>query len=340
MDGKQKTVTGGRGEIMDRQFEPTVDVLIPVYRPDRKFARILQMLGRQTCRVNKIIVINTEKQYWNEEGYRSVEGLEVHHVTKEEFDHGATRNLAARYSKADVMIFMTDDAVPADPCLVERLVEGLGKQGPEGETVAMAYARQLPDKDCHAIERFTRWFNYPDEPRIKTGKDLPDLGIKTYFASNACCAYRKDVYNRLGGFITQTVFNEDMIYAAGVIKAGYAIAYVPVARVIHSHNLGPVKQFRRNFDLAVSQADHPEVFGGLKSEGEGIRLVKETAAWLVKTGRFWLLPMLVISSGSKYLGYTMGKRYEKLPPGVIRRCTMNRMYWEKRWDHFDKEWKP
>ena len=71
---------------MDRQFEPTVDVLIPVYRPDRKFARILQMLGRQTCRVNKIIVINTEKQYWNEEGYRSVEGLEVHHVTKEEFE--------------------------------------------------------------------------------------------------------------------------------------------------------------------------------------------------------------------------------------------------------------
>ena len=44
---------------MDRQFEPTVDVLIPVYRPDRKFARTLQMLGRQTCRVNKIIVINT-----------------------------------------------------------------------------------------------------------------------------------------------------------------------------------------------------------------------------------------------------------------------------------------
>ena len=316
---------------MDRQSGPTVDVLIPAYRPDRKFSRILQMLQRQTCRVNRIIVINTERQYWNDEGYRSVEGLEVHHVTKEEFDHGATRNLAARYSGADVMIFMTDDAVPGNPCLVERLVEALEKKGPGGETVAMAYARQLPDKDCHAIERFTRAFNYPDEARVKTAGDLSRLGIKTYFASNACCAYRKDVFEEMGGFLAQTIFNEDMIYAAGVIRAGYAIAYAPEATVIHSHNLGPVSQFRRNFDLAVSQADHPEVFGGLKSEGEGIRLVKETAGWLVRTGRLWLLPVLVLSSGSKYLGYRAGKQYQKLPRGMIRRFTMNRTYWEKKW---------
>ena len=258
-------------------------------------------------------------------------GLEVHHLTKEEFDHGATRNVGAGYSKAQVMIFMTDDAVPRDRYLVERLVEALGKKGPGGETAAMAYARQMAAKDCGLVEQFTRKFNYPDQERVKTLKDLPELGIKTYFASNVCCGYRKEIFEEMGGFVGNAIFNEDMIYAASVIKAGYAVAYVPEARVVHSHNMTFKEQFRRNFDLAVSQTDHPEVFGGLPSEGEGIRLVKETAMWLFKTGRFWLIPSLIAGSGCKYLGYRTGKLYRKLPRAVVLKCTGNQEYWKRKW---------
>ncbi len=309
----------------------TVDVLIPVYKPDRKFSRLLQMLEKQTIPPDRIIVMNTESAYWNEQGYQGIRGLEVKHLTKEEFDHGGTRNLAAWYSEADVMIFMTDDAVPQDDYLIARLTKALAGTVPEGDPVAMADARQLPATDCRTIERYTRQFNYPPEGMIKTAKDLPVLGIKTYFASNVCCAYRKDLFEKLEGFTNSTIFNEDMIYAAGVIGAGYAIAYVPEAKVIHSHNLSPMQQFHRNFDLAVSQAAHPEVFAGLKSEGAGIRMVKQTARYLMRRGRFWLLPSLVLSSGCKYLGYRMGKQYQKLPKKLILRCTMSPLYWEKKW---------
>lgn len=316
---------------MKWQRQPEVDVLIPVYKPDKRFSRLLQMLGRQTYKVNRIIVINTEKRYWNEDGYKSVPGLEIHHISKAEFDHGAARNMAAGYSKVEVMIFMTDDAVPYDNHLVERLVRALEKEGPKGEEAAMAYARQMPDKGCHAIERYTRTFNYPPEGMVKTSGDLPKMGIKTYFASNVCCAYRKDVFEKNGGFVDRAIFNEDMVYAAGVIRAGYAIVYEAGAKVIHSHNLTFGGQFRRNFDLAVSQAEHPEVFDGLPSEGEGIRLVKDTAVWLLRTGRFWMLPVLVVGSGCKYMGYRMGKVYEKLPRAVVLRCTGSKEYWEKKW---------
>ena len=37
--------------------------------------------------------------------------------------------------------------------------------------------------------------------------------------------------------MNHTIFNEDMIYAAGVIQAGYAIAYAADAKVIHSPQL-------------------------------------------------------------------------------------------------------
>ena len=61
---------------------------------------------------------------------------------------------------------------------------------------------------------------------------------------------------------------------------GYAVAYAADAKVIHSHNYSCMQQFHRNFDLGVSQAEHPEVFEGIKSESEGIKLVKQTAAHL------------------------------------------------------------
>ena len=100
------------------------------------------------------------------------------------------------------------------------------------------------------------------------------------------------------------------------------------ARVIHSHNYTGSQQFSRNFDLAVSQADHPEVFAGLRSEGEGIRLVKRTAGYLIRRGKLLMIPELIYISGCKYLGYRLGKSYRKLPRFVILRCTMNKNYWK------------
>ena len=75
---------------------------------------------------------------------------------------------------------------------------------------------------------------------------------------------------KAGGFCKKTIFNEDMILAGHMINAGYKVAYVAEARVIHSHNYTGMQQFHRNFDMAVSQAEHPEVFDGIKSENEGI----------------------------------------------------------------------
>ena len=119
-----------------------------------------------------------------------------------------------------------------------------------------------------------------------------------------------------------------MIFAGELIQKGYGVAYVAEAKVVHSHNYSAIQQFHRNFDLAVSQADHPEVFAGIRSEGEGICLVKKTAGWLCRQGKPWLVIQLVWQSGWKYLGYLLGKRYQKLPKWVIPCCTMNPKYWE------------
>ncbi len=310
-----------------------VDVVIPVYRPGKTFAELLKRLSAQTQPVGRYIIMNTEKEYWDrwvaESSPDLPENMTVTHVTREEFDHGATRHAGILKSQADVCVCMTHDALPADRFLLAELVQALEQDPGEGASrIAVAYARQLARPDCGAIERFTRNFNYPEQSRVKTEADVPELGIKTYFCSNVCAAYRRDVYLELGGFIRRTIFNEDMIFTAKALRHGYAAAYAAKARVIHSHNYSAAEQLRRNFDLAVSQADHPEVFSGLRSEGEGIRLVRMTAEHLVREKKAYLIPKLVWQSGFKYMGYLLGKRYRSLPGPLVRRLSMNKNYWE------------
>ena len=301
-----------------------VDVIIPTYHPGREFSALLDRLMKQTMPVHRIIVMNTEEAFWKKESEEKYSVLEVHHLKKTDFDHGRTRAQAAEMSEADVMIFMTQDAMPADKELVKRLVCALTQD----DKIAAAYARQLPNADCSFVERYTRSFNYPETSVVKTKDDLPVYGIKTFFCSNVCAAYRRDIYLEMGGFVKRAIFNEDMIYAGRLIQEGYGIAYAADAKVIHSHNYSCMQQFHRNFDLGVSQAEHPEIFEGVPSEGEGVKLVKKTISYLFRKGKIWLIPGVILQSGCKYAGYLAGKKYRKLSRKMILWCTMNREYWK------------
>ena len=302
-----------------------VDVIIPVYHPGKEFSVLLERLTEQTAVIHRIIAMNTEENYWNKELEQKYPLLEVHHLKKSEFDHGGTRAWAAELSDAEIMVFMTQDAVPADRNLIENLVKALEKE----KMIAAAYARQLPNEMCSFAERYTRSFNYPEKSYVSTQRDLSLYGIKTFFCSNVCAAYKKEIYQELGGFVRKTIFNEDMIYAGKLIQMGYGIAYAADAKVIHSHNYSCMQQFHRNFDLGVSQAEHPEIFAGVPSEGEGIKLVKKTINYLIQKRKIWLIPGVILQSGCKYAGYLSGKNYRKLPRKMILWCTMNREYWNE-----------
>lgn len=305
-----------------------VDVIIPTLMPGQEFADLLEALERQSVQPGRIIVMNTEEKYFERLKYgnqrmKKYSNVEVHHLSSREFDHGNTRNNGVKKSGAPYFVCMTMDALPKDAFLLERLLEPL-----VAGDAAVSYARQLPKPGCSPVESFIKQFNYPATSRLKGQEDLEEMGIKTFFCSNACAAYDRSTFDALGGFIRHTIFNEDMIYAGGLIKNGYEVAYVAGARVLHSHNYSGWKQLQRNFDLAVSQVDHPEIFGGIASEREGIRLVKQSAAHCMRIGKPWLIISLVFSSGCKYIGYKLGKKYRKLPRWLVLQCTMSKGYWE------------
>lgn len=306
----------------------SVDIILPTYKPTRELFDMIELLESQTYPVHKIIIMNTEEKYFQRlltgtKILKRYQNIEVHHLSAREFDHGGTRRKAIKYSKADIFVCMTHDAMPADTSLIQELVQVLMN----GNDIAAAYAKQLARPDCREIERFTRTFNYPDESCIKSAEDIRRLGIKTFFCSNVCAAYNRKIYDEMGGFEKRAIFNEDMIYAGHAVKAGKKIAYAAEAKVIHSHNFTCMQQFRRNFDLGVSQSDHPEVFEGISSESEGSKLVTATARhlWNIKSKR--LIPYLFASSAFKLAGYRLGKAYRHLPEKMVRWCSSNRSYW-------------
>ncbi|MCI8985572.1 MAG: glycosyltransferase family 2 protein [Lachnospiraceae bacterium] len=303
------------------------DIIIPVYKPDGKFLTLIEKLGKQSVLPNRIIIMNTEQKYYDRLIYgtsfqKEHRDMVVKHLSRREFDHGRTRNRGVQYSDTDFFIMMTQDAVPADEYLVERLLEQLGN-----ENVAVAYARQLADGDSSEIEKYTRNFNYPEQSKIKTKADLETLGIKTFFCSNVCAAYNRKIFDELGGFVKHTIFNEDMIYAARAVEAGYGIAYTAEARVVHSHDYSNREQFQRNFDLGVSQAQHPEVFAAYPSESEGIRLVRQLIRHLRESGHRSQIPHVMMQSGARYIGYQLGRHYRALPDKMVVRMSNNKEYW-------------
>ena len=140
------------------------DVIIPVYRPDERLFRLLDRLARQTRLPRKIIIMNTERTYWDNcgaEGQLELLGLsercEVHHLSKSEFDHGGTRNAGVSFSETAYFVMLTQDAVPADNRLLENLLAPL-----ENGVAEMSYGRQLANPDADILEKFTRRYNYGD----------------------------------------------------------------------------------------------------------------------------------------------------------------------------------
>ncbi len=314
----------------------TVDVAIPAYKPSPEMGKLLDRLLHQSYPVHQIHITNTDSSGWPDALQQAIEKMNrgekgerilMTHISKEAFDHGGTRDAMMRESGADYVLFLTQDVEEISLHLVEYMVRALASPG-----VAACYGRQLPRKQADPLETFTRQFNYPKEGHLQKKEDLPVTGIKTFFCSNVCSMLKRKVYLDLGGFPHHTIFNEDMIYGARVIEAGYAIQYEARATVVHSHHYSGKQQLKRNFDLGVSHGMFPQVFEGVPAEGEGLRLVRKTAAYLWKNGQvLWIFPLLY-QSGCKYLGYRLGKAYRHLPRSLCLRWSSNPGFWAKKRD--------
>jgi rhamnosyltransferase len=222
-------------------------------------------------------------------------------IARNDFNHGKTRNFGIKHTTNNIAIFFTQDAVPIDNRCLENLIKPL-----EDPQVVASFGRQIPHPDASPTEKFTRLFNYPEIPRIKGREDLPKLGIKTFFFSNVCSAIKTKEFKELGGFPENIIMFEDLIFAAKAILKGYKIAYVPEAKVWHSHNFSLVQQFRRYQDAGLSLRYNAWIFEHTKANREGAQFLKQQIAYLSRNHQHQWIPYAIAESAFKLTGFWLG----------------------------------
>lgn len=302
---------------------PRISVIIPTYNAGSGLRELLTRLQGQTIQPYEIIVVDSSSSDGTAETARQC-GARVFTVLQSEFDHGGTRNYAAGLAGGDILVFMTQDAMPADSNMLFELTRPL-----QDEKVACSYGRQLAREDATILERMMREYNYPDIPASKDKSDLPKLGIKTFFCSNVCAAIRKEAFVEAGRFPEPVIFNEDLFLAAKCILQGYTVIYAAQAQVIHSHNYSLMQQFRRFFDNGVSMRNNDWVFQYSAVGKEGMKLIRNQLKSLHQQ-RLWLwMPKLIAESGMKFIGYQLGKRHRKLPNALCVKFSMHPRIWSK-----------
>ena len=203
-------------------------------------------------------------------------------------------------------MFLSQDALPSDEHYVENMLAGF-----ENEDVVMISARQLPRREAKPDEALVREFNYPAESFVRSKEDIPRLGIKAYFFSDVCSAYRRDFFEDIGGFESPLLTNEDMLMAARALGAGCKIGYCATAQVYHSHNYTFKQQYKRNFDVAVFMETYKDEIKCDGTTGEGIRMVLFIEKKLLKQFKIGAAVHCIFDSAAKFLGNRAGRKWKR-----------------------------
>lgn len=301
-----------------------ISVTIPTRNGEKYLFELLKSLNQQTIEPLEIIVIDSESTDKTREICDQFSNVKVLTVKQQEFDHGGTRNKVADEAKGDYLVFLTQDAVPKDDTFLKRLISPLL----EDKKVVAVYGRQVARESAKPIEKFARTFNYPDFDSYKTKEDIDKLGVKAFFFSNVCSAFRKADFINIGGFPQKTILNEDMMIAAKFLFNDYIIAYSAKATVIHSHDYSLSQQFKRYFDIGVFFKENPTISEFSKVNSEGKRFVIEACKYLFRNGKLLWVPYLFFDSIFKFIGFQLGKRYQKIPKFLITKFSMHKNYWK------------
>ena len=241
-------------------------------------------------------------------------------IPPEEFNHGETRNLGAREARGDFLVYLTQDAVPANGAWLENLLRPL-----RGDAeVAGSFSRHVPRRGCSlplarqieeewpqggGLERIVK--------RVRSREELEERKpYYVYFANTSSCL-RRSVWERFP--FRRVEFGEDADWAERVLLAGYAIVYEPTSAVVHSHDYSLREQLRQHYDYGrfVRQARLAPPITARQTVKTALVSLRDDRAYARRKG----VPAAQFLRGIPYhaacvLGRWLGEHSEALPAGL------------------------
>ena len=212
----------------------TVSVVIPTYNAGDSFPLLLDLLKKQEDVFGIELVIVDSGSSDDTVAIAESYGAKVVHITQSEFSHSYARNLGAQSASGKYVLFMTQDAMPGNTVWIRDMAQ------PILHDLAVAVScREEPRKDCDLLGRFSIWqhskyMGILEQDRLLKMPQSADYDSlrKNSQLNDVACLIRRDVFLQ---FNYKGDYAEDLDIGLRMIKAGYRLALLANAPVIHSH---------------------------------------------------------------------------------------------------------
>ncbi|MEM2956391.1 MAG: glycosyltransferase family 2 protein [Candidatus Pacearchaeota archaeon] len=294
-----------------------ISIAILTKNAGSNFQRVLEQIFKQKEKDFEVIIIDsgsTDKTLEIAKRFPS----KIYKINPEEFNHGKIRNFAAKIAKSKYIVYLTQDAIPANEFWLSNLLKNF-----KDKKVAAVFSRQIPRKNASLIEIFFNEFHFPNQKIIRPNKDKAFM--KSIFFSNVSSCIKRDILLNYP-FDEKLIMSEDQQFARDVIKAGYKTVYEPKSEVIHSHDYTLVSVFQRYFDSAFSLKEITKE-SDKKFLDYGLNYTSSLFAFIIKNNPL-LIPYTFFYCTSMFLGTFLGTNQKYIPLFIKKIFSMHKNYWK------------
>jgi rhamnosyltransferase len=241
--------------------------------------------------------------------------VRIEQISPRDFHHARTRNYAASLAQGKILVFLSQDAIPASDAWLTSLALNF-----EDPKVGAVYGRQVPKRGASVEREDALDAVYGEAKLVKDGSSGNSMGYRFYHFSDANAAIRRDVWDA-ERFPEQLKVFEDLGIAKRILDRGWKIVYEPKAMVFHSHRHTAMGLFKRYFDIGYTF----KLLQIWDAPGTGRSMLVDARRLLGrKLGRLRARPMAaaagrgIYEDAAKTAGLLLGK-HESLLPVILKR---------------------
>jgi rhamnosyltransferase len=172
--------------------------------------------------------------------------LRIERISPGEFHHARTRNYAASLANGEILVFLSQDAIPASDGWLSALITNFSDP-----TVGAVYGKQAPKPGSTRERQDALGTLYGGQRIVKDASGSSERGYRYYHFSDVNAAIRRSVWQATKFPEDFKVF-EDLGIAKRILDGGWKIVYEPRACVYHSHNHTAIGLFKRYFDIGFT----------------------------------------------------------------------------------------
>lgn len=248
---KKEKSEGAEGLSMENEKIDVSVVFLTYNGLSDHFEETLEMVRKQKTRNSvEIIVIDSGSKDGTVEFVKKQKDIRLHEIPNSEFGHGKTRQLGAELAQGDFVVFLTQDATPANDLWLQELVDNFM----DADVVGVC-SRVIPRESACLLKKI----EVNNDLSGRTKKIVAKIEDKNEFDKLSFSEKRAQYYffNDVSSCVRRSYaiekpfpdvpFAEDVEFAKIALRNGKKIVFEPSSVVCHSHDYAMKQTYKRNY---------------------------------------------------------------------------------------------